>query len=452
MIGNFAAALFAFSRGAPVGSARPADGFVETGRTEPACGTAKASGAVRIAAAPDVGKFARPRGTVRQVLGCGAAARLSALFALGERSQDEQGRTRVFLRALRGVERRAVGRTATLRRPPPERPASALPGAGFRAALWFCSLASAAVFAPALAEPALWKASWPDTDFAKKSVEFSEIRSGGPPKDGIPPIDRPQFVLQAEYRGAGESEPVIAFARGGDARAYPLRILIWHEIVNDVVGGIPVSVTYCPLCNSAIVFDRRLDGKVLDFGTTGKLRNSDLVMYDRQTESWWQQFTGEGIVGEMTGRRLRMLPARVESLSRFRARFPDGSVLVPNDPGMRPYGVNPYVGYDTSARPFLYDGDLPEGIAPLAYVVRVGDEAWPLETLRAKGRIVAGDLVLSWSSGRNSALDRREIGKGRDVGNVVVLRRTPKGLEEEVHDLTFAFVFHAFVEGGTLHE
>lgn len=341
-----------------------------------------------------------------------------------------------------------------LRRLPSGRSASALPAARLHAAVRSClpALALVASAAPALAEPAFWRASWPDTDFSKTSVEFSEIRSGGPPKDGIPPIDRPKFVLQAEYRGAGESEPVIAFARDGDARAYPLRILIWHEIVNDVVGGVPVSVTYCPLCNSAIVFDRRVDGKALDFGTTGKLRNSDLVMYDRQTESWWQQFTGDGIVGEMTGRRLRMLPARVESLSRFRARFPDGAVLVPTDPRMRPYGVNPYVGYDTSARPFLYDGDLPGGIAPLAYVVRVGDEAWPLETLRAKGRIVSEDLVLSWSSGRNSALDEREIGKGRDIGNVVVQRRTPEGLKEEVHDLTFAFVFHAFIEGGTLHD
>ena len=421
MIGHVAAAaaLFAFSRGATVGalagSARLADGFVEIEQEVPVCRASKVNGATRIAASPEAGELARPEGTIRQVFGCGSAAK-------------------------------------TLRTLPRGR--SALPGAGLRAAALSCLLALAAVFAAASApaEPALWKASWPVTDFSKKSVEFSEIRSGGPPKDGIPPIDRPRFVPQAEYRGAGESEPVIAFARDGDARAYPLRILIWHEIVNDVVGGIPVSVTYCPLCNSAIVFDRRLDGKVLDFGTTGKLRNSDLVMYDRQTESWWQQFMGEGIVGEMTGRRLRMLPARVESLSRFRARFPGGSVLVPDDPGLRPYGVNPYVGYDTSARPFLYDGDLPEGIAPLAYVVRVGDEAWPLGTLRTKGRIVAGDLVLSWSSGRNSALDQREIGKGRDIGNVVVLRRTSEGLKEEVHDLTFAFVFHAFVEGGTLHE
>ena len=101
-----------------------------------------------------------------------------------------------------------------------------------------------------------------------------------------------------------ETEPVIGLVVNGDARAYPLKILIWHEIVNDTVGGVPVTVTYCPLCNSAIVFERTVDGRVLDFGTTGKLRNSDLVMYDRQTESWWQQFSGTAIVGAMTGTKL----------------------------------------------------------------------------------------------------------------------------------------------------
>ena len=164
------------------------------------------------------------------------------------------------------------------------------------------------------ANPLSWKFEWGKTDFSNHSVEFSEIMSGGPPKDGIPSIDDPKFVALADLKGLAATEPVIGFSHNGDARAYPLRILIWHEIVNDTVGGMPITVTYCPLCNSAIVFDRRLDGRVLDFGTTGKLRKSDLVMYDRQTESWWQQFIGEGIVGEMTGKRLKMLPARVESL------------------------------------------------------------------------------------------------------------------------------------------
>ena len=309
-----------------------------------------------------------------------------------------------------------------------------------------------ALAGPVSANPALWKFEWPRTDFTKTSVDFDSIMSGGPPKDGIPSIDAPRFVPLSDYRSDAETEPVIAFEQGGYARAYPLRVLIWHEIVNDTVAGVPVAVTYCPLCNSAVVFDRRVGGRVLEFGTTGKLRKSDMVMYDRQTESWWQQFTGTGIVGEMTGAELKMLPARVESIARFRARHPHGRVLVPTDPDLRPYGSNPYRGYDTAAQPFLYRGEMPEGIAPLAYVVKVGDRAWSLDLLKEKGRIEAGDLVLTWAAGRNSALDRQKIAEGRDIGNVTVQRRTPHGLRDEVHDVTFAFVFHAFVENGTLHK
>ena len=138
--------------------------------------------------------------------------------------------------------------------------------------------------------PNSWNDDWPKTDFSIHSVDLGEIFSGGPPKDGIPSIDAPNFVPVSQVKDLGAQEPVIGLHVNGEARAYPLRILMWHEIVNDEIGGIPVTVTYCPLCNSSIVFDRRLDGQVLDFGTTGNLRNSDLVMYDRQTESWWQQF------------------------------------------------------------------------------------------------------------------------------------------------------------------
>ena len=257
----------------------------------------------------------------------------------------------------------------------------------------------------ATANPALCKLSWRVTDFSKKSIEFGEIISGGPTKDGIPSIDKPSCVPQAKYKDAAQTEPVIAFVHKGDDRAYPLRVLMWHEIVNGTVGGIPVSVTYCPLCNSSIVFDCRLGERILDFGTTGKLRKSDMVMYDRQTESWWQQFTGTGTVGEMNGKMLTMLPARLESLAKFRARYPDGKMPVPKNPNFRPYGNNPYLGYDSSSRPFLYRGEMPKGIAPLAYVVKVGDQAWSLKKLKKAGKIVAGDLILTWSKGLNSALD-----------------------------------------------
>ena len=296
----------------------------------------------------------------------------------------------------------------------------------------------------AIASPGRWVREWPQTDFSQTSVAFEEIESGGPPKDGIPSIDDPQFIAVSAQQELTPTEPVIGLAINGEARAYPLRILTWHEIVNDTVGGVPIAVTYCPLCNAAIVFERTVAGEVTEFGTTGKLRNSDLVMYDRQTESWWQQFLGEAIVGERTGARLKLVPARLESWENFSARFPDGQVLVPNNPVMRPYGANPYVGYDTLSRPFLYDGEMPEGIEPMKRVIAVGDEAWSLDLLREKGTIESGDLVLTWTPGQNSALDTRSISKGREVGNVLVQRRGPDGLADVPYDVTFAFVLHVF--------
>jgi hypothetical protein len=301
--------------------------------------------------------------------------------------------------------------------------------------------------------PAGWTAEWPRTDFSKSTVPLEEIRSVIR-KDSIPAIDDPQFVPVADAlkSGLGENEPVIALSIAGDARAYPLRILTWHEIVNDRVGGTPVAVTYCPLCNSALVFDRRLDGRVLSFGTTGKLRHSDLVMYDRETESWWQQYVGEGLVGAMAGRRLATIPMRIESVARFQRRHPDGKVLIPNDPAHRDYGRNPYRRYDSSAKPFLFDGPLPEGVPPLERVVVVDGTAWTLSFLKKRRRIEQGDLVITWEEGQNSALDTESIKDGRDVGNVVVQRRGGDGgLADAVYDVSFAFAFRAFFPQGKLH-
>jgi hypothetical protein len=190
---------------------------------------------------------------------------------------------------------------------------------------WIFSTLLLVLAAPASAldgnDPGSWPAEWPKTDFSQASISFDEIKEGGPPKDGIPPIDEPVFARSAEV-DLPDIEPVIGVILEGTARAYPIRILIWHEIVNDQIGDAPISVTFCPLCNTGIVFDRRIAGDVLDFGTTGKLRNSDLVMYDRQTESWWQQFTGEAIVGEMTGTILDTVPARLESFANFKRALP----------------------------------------------------------------------------------------------------------------------------------
>lgn len=322
------------------------------------------------------------------------------------------------------------------------------------------SLALILVVAMTLAQPAnarsahsIWQKAWPETDFSRHSVPLDEIVGGGPGKDGIPSIDNPEFAPLSRIEGFADTEPVISVEINGLLRAYPLRVLLWHEIVNDVIGGVPIAVTYCPLCDAAIVFDRRVGDKVLEFGTTGKLRHSDLVMYDRQTESWWQQFVGEAIVGEMTGTMLKMLPSRVESVAFFRERDADGMVLLPDGSAKKPYGATPYANYDSGRRPYagFYSGTYPKGIAPMARVVKVGRHAWPLKRLREEGKIEHGNLILTWEPGQNSVLDDRRITRGRDIGNVVVRRQTGDGAEDVVYDVTFAFAFHAFFPDGTLH-
>jgi hypothetical protein len=298
--------------------------------------------------------------------------------------------------------------------------------------------------------PSSWQRDFPLTDWQTRSVDFDEIMSGGPPRDGIPPIDVPLFQSIEETDIPG-TEPVISLEINDDARAYPLRIMTWHEIANDEVGGVPVSVTYCPLCNSGIVFDRRVEGPegeemVLDFGTTGRLRNSDLVMYDRQTESWWQQFLGEAIIGSMTGTVLDVVPARLESYEQFVERHPEGQVLREPAWAQRPYGRNPYEFYDSLAQPFLYRGDYDGPGAPLSRVVAVGDRAWLLTSVQEAGQVETEDgLILTWTPGQNSALDTSQISEGRDVGTVTVQRRTSGGeLEDVAYDVPFAFAFAAF--------
>ncbi len=295
-----------------------------------------------------------------------------------------------------------------------------------------------------------WRSEFPKNAFANSRVELEGVFDIAH-RDAIPAIEDPKFVPVAKSANIDEREPVIGVTIGGAARAYPLQVMTWHEIVNDVVGGVPIAVTYCPLSNSIIVFDRRLDGQVLSFGATGRLRHSNLVMYDRESETWWQQFTGEGLVGERAGAQLEILPARLESLARFRARAPQGVVLVPRNAGMRPYGQNPYPHYDSMRRPTQYfQGKLPAGIAPLARVVAVGGQAWALDFVREKGRIVKGDLEIAWEPGQLSALDAVMISTAKDVGNVTVRRRTKEGYRDEAHTIGFAFAFHAFHPGAII--
>ncbi|KUF08890.1 DUF3179 domain-containing protein [Pseudoponticoccus marisrubri] len=309
-------------------------------------------------------------------------------------------------------------------------------------------LAALALASAAAATPERWKSEWPQTDFQTTTIEdWGEIISGGPPKDGIPALSDPQFLQAGQESRIGGTEPVITVEiEGATPRAYPIRYLTWHEIVNDTVGGVPVAVTFCPLCNSALTFDRRVQGRVLSFGVSGKLRNSDMIMYDRETESWWQQAVGEGIVGEMTGVELDLLPSWMESWDMFRQRNPDGLVMA--EPSWnRSYGTNPYRNYDSSRRPFLYSGEMPpHGIPPLVRVVRVGDRAWPMTRLADETEVTEAGVTIRWAPGQASALDAGTIARGRDVGAVRV--RDASGADLP-HDVMFAFAFHAFWPDGT---
>ena len=261
------------------------------------------------------------------------------------------------------------------------------------------------------ADPRFWQYEFPETDFQKTSLEsWLEIRSGGFGKDGIPALDHVEMIAVAEAN-IPATEPVITLELAGQApRAYPLRYMTWHEIVNDYVGDIPFTVTFCPLCNSAIVFDRRVQGQVLDFGVTGQLRNSDMVMYDRQTFTWWQQAVGQGIVGELTGVELTVFPSWMESFADFQARNPTGVVM--DEPKYsRPYGNNPY-------------------------------RAWPLSRFLGGIReIKEAGITLTWEGEQASALDQTSIATSRKIA---AIRTRDDAGNDIAHDVMFAFAFHAF--------
>jgi hypothetical protein len=275
------------------------------------------------------------------------------------------------------------------------------------------------------------------TDFARHSVPLTSILPGGPPPDGIPPIDHPQYVPVAAARFLSPGEPVIAVQIGDRARAYPLQILIWHEIVNDTLAGVPIAVTYCPLCNTAIVFEREAAGRTLTFGTTGNLRDSDLVMWDRQTQSWWQQFSGQAIVGTLTGTHLKALDSQTLSFADFRLRYPQGDVLSRHTGFQRPYGQNPYEGYDTNpgARPFDYGGPLDPRLPPVERVesMTIGNETLvvPFATL-AKQPVVPVTVarvaaVVLFDPRVLSPLDQVNIANSRQVGTAAAFYRRLNG-------------------------
>ena len=189
-----------------------------------------------------------------------------------------------------------------------------------------------------------------ETNGVKHLVPLDKIKGGGPPKDGIPSIDDPIFASVSESQFMSDSDTVIGLEINGDARAYPLFILVWHEIVNDTVGEIPVSVTYCPLCYTNQVFERIVDGEEVEFGTSGKLYNSNLLMYDRLTESYWSQALGLAVKGELTGTQLNLVPFDVITWGDWKELYPNTLVMTTDTGYLRSYATDPYGNYYTEPR------------------------------------------------------------------------------------------------------
>ncbi len=278
--------------------------------------------------------------------------------------------------------------------------------------------------------------------FPAPLIDPAELLSGGPPPDGIPAIDSPTFEQADEVDWLEDNEAVLSLTVGGETRAYPLRVMTWHEIVNDVVGGVPVAVTYCPLCNSGVAFQRTVTGHgVLTFGTSGLLYADNLVMYDRQTESLWPQLTGQASVGNLTGTELVAIPMGTVAWSDFVAADPDARVLSQNTGFDRAYGTNPYSGYDDADGELLFalPDDLDARLPVKERVVGMVDGSVSVAVVRSSlvGRdpleVTVGSrrLVVWHRPGQASALDADTVDGGADIGTVGVFVPVVEG--ERLH-------------------
>lgn len=266
-------------------------------------------------------------------------------------------------------------------------------------------------------------------------VPPEKIVSGGPPRDGIPSIDNPRFVPSTAPESdlkLEDGDLVIGLAINGDARAYPLKILMWHEIVNDVVGGEPVAVTYCPLCFTSQVFKRSAAGDgnnqagaapltATEFGTSGKLYNSNLVMYDRETESLWSQALGQAIAGERAGEKLERVPFNLAYWKDWKRLYPQSRVLSQDTGFGRPYGSDPYGGYYTSPEIYFPVENRDDRLGPKEVVVGLESEgiyrAYTLQKLedeRVVNDSIGGSKVVLVSPHpfMVRAFDREEVGDG----------------------------------------
>ena len=284
------------------------------------------------------------------------------------------------------------------------------------------------------------------TDTTKHTIDLSELILVAP-KGLFPIIDYPGFVGKEKgLEGFFEKEPVISVEINGMAKAYPLNMLTFHEMANDTLAGVTILPTYCPLCNSGIVYNRNLNFKgkdyLLEFEVSGFLRNSDMVMYDRETESWWQQLMGESIVGELAGAELAIVPSLIISVKEFFDRYPEGLILskeTGHEKAMEHYGTNPYTRYDSiSKNPysrFFDEQNVDNRLPAMERIVDIQDEGkykvYPFAAVAETGvindKFGSKEVVLFYQSGTISNMDQNDISKSKDVGSVTVFNPIVKG-------------------------
>jgi hypothetical protein len=227
-------------------------------------------------------------------------------------------------------------------------------------------------------------------DITDALVPRAHIEHGGPPRDGIPALSRPAMRPASEVNYLKPTDRVLGISLNGDARAYPIRILNWHEVVNDTVGGRGVVISYCPLCGTGMVFDAQLNGRALDFGVSGLLYNSDMLLYDRQTSSLWSQIKAQAIAGPMKGSKLSLIAADYTSWQDWKEQNPGGLVLDKKTGHSRDYSRDPYAGYENVATLYFEVHNRDQRFHEKEPVVglTIGGKAkvWPLRELAKVGK------------------------------------------------------------------
>jgi hypothetical protein len=277
-------------------------------------------------------------------------------------------------------------------------------------------------------------------DGTKYLVDPSKIRSGGPPKDGIPSIDTPKYVTVEEAdQWIEDNELVLALIHDGIARVYPLQILVWHEIVNDNINGDPLLVTYCPLCGSGIAYTPIInvkgEGIISEFGTSGKLYNSNLVMYDRVTESYWSQIDGVAIVGDLTGQELQEISIDTVTWGEWKAEYPLSEVLSQDTGHNRNYGKDPYGSYYENSNLFFPVENEDNTIHPkdVIFGIEIEDmyKAYREIDLLEKGNRIT------------DTINEIDVIVEKDTAGIVTVLNTNTG-EEIVKERDFWFAWYAF--------